>query len=114
MKTAAKSRPSSERVARGPASRPAWRCLGWVGALVLCLVLASTGMPAAGAGITDGTCIAVHHDHASRARSGAAVAAATPAIRPDIAAASAAPPRLPPRARTIEAGGLPPPRAPTV
>lgn len=105
---------AQERPVRGPRERClGGRCAGWLGALLLCVVLAAAGMPAGGGVIVDGTRIEACHDRAARVRSHAAAGLASEA-RPGVAGLTAALPRPRPRARTIEAGGLPPPRAPTV
>jgi hypothetical protein len=89
------------------------RCLGWVGALMLCVVLAAAGMPAGGGIIADGARIEACHERADRVHQ-RAVARTGDAARQGTRAVTSAPPRPRPRAQTIEAGGLPPPRAPTV
>ncbi|MBX3465114.1 MAG: hypothetical protein KF830_18240 [Planctomycetes bacterium] len=89
-----------------------WRGLGCVGALVLCVVLASAGMAGGGPAIREGARIEVGHDPAATGLPHAA-AAAGQAVAPRLRAAAAMPPRPRPRAQSIDAGGLPPPRAPT-
>ncbi len=89
------------------------RCPGWLGALMLCVVLAAAGMPAGGSTVADGTRIEACHGRAARARP-FAVARLAAEAQPGFAAVAVALPRPRPRTQTIEAGGLPPPRAPTV
>jgi len=90
-----------------------WRGPGWLGALMLCVVLAAAGMPAAGGVIADATRIEACHGRTVRALPYAAARLAAD-DRPGAGAVTAALPRPRPRAQTIAAGGLPPPRAPTV
>ena len=98
--------------AAGAVGARAWRCFGWVGALMLCVVLASAGVSAERGAIADHARIEACRDGG---RALAHAAARRPhEARPEVAAAVAAPPRPRARARTIEDGGLPPPRAPTV
>jgi hypothetical protein len=80
---------------------------------MLCVVLAAAGWPAGGGTIADGTRIESCHGRTVRLRSYAATGTAND-VRPGAFAVTAALPRPRARARTIEAGGLPPPRAPTV
>jgi hypothetical protein len=90
-----------------------WRPVGWLGALMLCVVLAAAGMPAGGGTVVDGARIEACRDHQGQALPRATARSAADA-RPGAAAVTAALPRPRPRAHTIESGGLPPPRAPTV
>jgi hypothetical protein len=96
----------------GRARVAGWRGLGWLGALLLCVVLASAGVAASGGTVGDRAHIESCHD-----RTGAALPHATARLAgtapPGALAFATALPRPRPRARTIEAGGLPPPRAPT-
>lgn len=104
-----------ERQLPGPEAHariPGWRGPGWLGALLLCVVLAATGMPTRGGAIADTTRIEACPGGAVRARPYAVVRLRSE-VQPGTSVLAVALPRPQPRARTIEAGGLPPPRAPT-
>ncbi len=91
------------------------RCAAWLSTLLLCVMLAATGLPRAEANTITVPPIALGEDlRGPRARHGA-VAADTAVLTKGsvVAAATTMLPRAVPRARTIQAGGLPPPRAPT-
>lgn len=88
-----------------------WRRMGWFGALLLCVVLASAGMPAQRGVVADGTHIEACHDLRVGSRGHGDARAIAPSCADIVAAVATPRPRA--RARTIEAGGLPPPRAPT-
>lgn len=97
-----------------PAARSRFATL--FGALLLCVLFAAAGMPRGSTMLADATRIELGERGPrgahERAIANCRASAAPPEKR--ALAASAAKPRVVPRTRSIDAGGLPPPRAPTV
>jgi len=91
------------------------RCAAWLSALLLCAMLAATGLPRGDANTLTVPPIALGEDlRGPHTRHGAVAPDAAVLTKGSVvAAATTMLPRAVPRARTIQAGGLPPPRAPT-
>jgi hypothetical protein len=92
---------------------PDWRVRGrgWVGALVLCVLLAAGGLPVPYGAERDGAHIEqCERVHAQRVVAIAGSRAPEHAVRCSFVEGA---PRAVPRARSIADGGLPGPRAPT-
>ena len=95
------------------------RCPGWLGAIVLCVMLAAAGVPHGSAGLVDATRIelgdgAGHRGPCLPKLAPARDAAAVLTKGSVVARATTTLPREVRRSLSIVEGGLPPSRAPTV
>ncbi|MEO6597448.1 MAG: hypothetical protein ABIP94_22115 [Planctomycetota bacterium] len=88
------------------------RCVGWLSAVVLFVLLAAAGMPATSGGIVHATQAELGIDRGQRAGVSLAELVARAVHAPLCADATPAP-RVLPRARSVRESGLPQPRAPT-
>ena len=95
---------------RAPRSERASRCLSWLGAVVLLVLVVTAGLPDARHGVVPAP--AIENVEAVVATHPAFAVGDQPALPARIAAEVTVEPRVPGRARSVQTRGLPPPRAP--
>lgn len=103
-------KPASPRASRASRAERASRCLSWLGAVVLLVLVATAGLPDARRGVVAAPAIA--SVEAVVATHPAFAVGEPPALPARVAAEVTVEPRVPGRARSVQARGLPPPRAP--
>lgn len=86
------------------------RCLSWLGAFVLLVLVVTAGLPDARYGV--GPAPAIEAVETAAVTHPALGACEQPVLPARIAAEVAIEPRVPGRTRSVQARGLPPPRAP--
>ena len=93
-------------------SSPGRRCLGWLGAVVLFVLLAAAGQPAAGRAFVGAEPVAARCEVACVGAPGRSAPVAVHAAARALLSTRKAPRPLG-RQRSVQCRGLPPPRAPT-
>ena len=88
------------------------RSFGWVGAMVLLVLLAAAGLPASGGDLFVAAPVAARNEGRSD-RAIRVVALAPRLVVAPVASARVSLPRVLPRSRSVQRRGLPPSRAPT-